>query len=50
MDWERIMEENLCLKKQLQTSRHDNDRLREELSALRLEQEEALERYGQLSG
>ena len=37
-------------KKQLQATRHDNDRLREELGSLRLEQEEALERYGQLNG
>ena len=50
MDWERVLEENMCLKKQLQATRHDNDRLREELGSLRLEQEEALERYGQLNG
>jgi A-kinase anchor protein 9 len=39
-DFERVIEDNLCLKKSLQVARHHNDKLQTELSDLRLQQQE----------
>lgn len=42
-DFERVIEDNLCLKKSLQVSRHLNDKLQTELSDLRLQLQELQE-------